>query len=98
MPEIKPATQELSIRIGHPSDERRVKEITTEILQQKGQVVCSFIRIGQLLDVAKGCANGTTVHSVSQSIPGRDISVAFGYDKGSGSAGLARGTAREFHQ
>ena len=54
MSEIKPATQELSIRAGHPADERRVEEITTEILRQKGNVVCSFIRIGQLLDEAKG--------------------------------------------
>ena len=36
-------------------DEIRVAEITTEILQHKNQVVCSFIRIGQLLNEAKGC-------------------------------------------
>lgn len=54
MLESKPATQELPICASHPSDERRVEEITTEILQQKGYVVCSFIRIGQLLDEAKG--------------------------------------------
>lgn len=47
MQEIKPATQELSVHTDHPSDERRVEEITTEILQQKGHVVCSFAAIGK---------------------------------------------------
>lgn len=37
------------------SKKRRVAEITTEILRQKDQVVCSFIRIGQLLKEAKDC-------------------------------------------
>ena len=36
------------------SDESRIAEITAEILQQKSQVVCSFIRMGQLLNEAKG--------------------------------------------
>lgn len=37
------------------SDDGRVEEITAEILQEKDQVVCSFIRIGQLLKEAKNC-------------------------------------------
>ena len=45
-----PATQEqATIVLPH-----RVEEITKEILQQKDQIVCSFIQIGKLLDEAKG--------------------------------------------
>ena len=36
------------------SDEHRVEEITAEILQQKRQVVYSFMEIGKLLDEARG--------------------------------------------
>lgn len=43
------------IESGVLSDEHRVEEITKEILQEKKQVVCSFIQIGRLLDEAKGC-------------------------------------------
>lgn len=45
-----PATQEQSTTVLP----HRVEEITKEILQQKDQIVCSFIQIGKLLDEAKG--------------------------------------------
>ena len=61
---IQESSQELTTSTSIPattsttapsSDDDRLKAITTEILQHKNQVVCSFIRIGQLLNEAKGC-------------------------------------------
>lgn len=47
-------TESTEITTAPLSDENRVAEITTEILQQKNQVCCSFIQIGRLLDEARG--------------------------------------------
>lgn len=48
-----PNTQEQAITVS-PLNDHSVEEITKEILQQKDQIVCSFIQIGKLLDEAKG--------------------------------------------
>ena len=54
-PNIQAISQELTTSTtAPPSDDGRVAEITTEILQHKKQVACSFIQIGKLLDEAKG--------------------------------------------
>lgn len=51
----QPATRELTeTTTALLSNEDRVQEITTEILQQKETIACSFIQIGKLLDEARG--------------------------------------------